>query len=450
MKICLVNPPVEDFYITGVRRQPLGLLYIAGALRSAGYDPLLLNFHSPKKSVLDLPGEFSYLRKYIDHPDPLLKFPFRNYQHFGLSWQEIGERIKRTNGHIFFITSLFTPYYEEAERTALLIRENHPDAFIVGGGYHPSLYAEHCLDTGLFDFVIEGEGETSSAALVQALENSSPLSDVPGLVYKSRGGVMRNGREKLCSIDDFSLPARDLLLRRDFKMFGKTGISMITSRGCPNRCSFCTGRIIWGNRYRTRSIDSVEEEIIRCMDEYGADIINFEDDNIFAARSRAEDILRRIISLKKKRGSCINLTAMNGISIEKIDGDIIALMAEAGFRDINLSLVSHSADVQRELGRPFDSKKIYEVALEARRRGMDVRTFFILGLPEQSRAEIEETIAFLKSMHVKIFPSVFYNVYAPGDQWKMQRSSAFYNQTEELPRDELISLFNGIFLDSQR
>ena len=75
---------------------------------------------------------------------------------------------------------------------------------------------------------------------------------------------------------------------------------------------------------------------------------------------------------------------------------------------------------------------------------MYVRSYFILELPGQTKEEIEDTINFLKGLDVKIFPSVYYDVNTPEDQWKMQRSSAFFNETEHLCRDDLFNLYNGI------
>ncbi|PKL17414.1 MAG: radical SAM protein, partial [Spirochaetae bacterium HGW-Spirochaetae-5] len=94
MKITLINPPIEDFYVTGIRRQPLGLLYIASALIKGGFKPVLLNCHSGKKSVMELPAEFSYLKPYINNSDPGIRFPYKNYTHYGMSWQEIERQIK--------------------------------------------------------------------------------------------------------------------------------------------------------------------------------------------------------------------------------------------------------------------------------------------------------------------------------------------------------------------
>jgi len=445
MNITLINPPIEDFYITGIRRQPLGLLYIASTLKAAGYNPVLLNCHSGKKSIMELPAEFSFLKPYIGNPNPELRFPFSNYNHYGMSWQEIERQIKNSLSGIYFISSLFTTYYRETERIIEIIRKHKKNAYIAVGGYHASLYPEYFLNDTSADFVICGEGEIASRELVYAIDNDTSLESVPGLVYRGKGVIKKNLSLSKPDVSLLPYPSRELLLERDFKVYKKKFISLIASRGCPNNCSFCTGKIIWGIGRRERAAEDVMEEISQCVLKYGAGIINFEDDNLFPTKKRAHDFLELLIRERERNSLFPEFTAMNGISLEKVDDEIIVLMKRAGFSELNISLVTHSKEIQKSEGRPFSSEKFRKTAESARREGMNVRGYFILGLPGQSFNEINETIAFLKNIDVKVFPSVYYNIYSPQNEWKMQRSSAFYNESEILCRDDLFRSFNRCF-----
>jgi radical SAM superfamily enzyme YgiQ (UPF0313 family) len=442
MKILLVNPPIEDFYITGIRRQPLGLLYIAASLRAARYSPEILNCHTGKKHELDMPVEFDYLRKYTDNSDPELRFPFKNYTHYGMSWHEIETRIKRTPADIYFVSSLFTTYYQETEKIVSLIRKNSSDAVIAVGGYHPSLYPEYYIKKGVADYVIKGEGEVAVVKLVQVLDSGGRPEDIPGIFSGRSNAEEKKLMAAVPDVNGLPFPLRELLMQRDFRAYRKTFISMISSRGCPNRCEFCTGRTIWGNSYRSRSADSVIDEILHCIYNYGADIINFEDDNLFPAKKRACELLTEIIKMKKNRKVNPEFTAMNGISLENIDEEIIPLMKDAGFNELNISLVTQSSEVQRLNRRPFNSLKFRSIAECANRAGLNVRGYFILGMPGQDIKEIENTISFMKSLSIQVFPSVFYNVFSQESEWKMQRSSAFFNETGDLTREDVIKFFN--------
>jgi len=441
MKACFINPPIQDFYYTSIRRQPLGLLYIMSSLESAGFEVSFINSHSLKKHAIPLPEEFSYLVKYMKSSDPALSFPFRHYSHFGLSFAEIGQRIKRSDADIFFIPSLFTPYYQETDRVIAMVREERPEAFIVVGGYHASLYPEYYL-RDCADFVIQGEGEEGAVALLRCLEADADLSQVQNLIRRDGRRIVRNERRVVADIDRLPHPARRFLAPRDFKAYRTRAASIITSRGCPNRCTFCTSRVIWGPERRERSVDSVLAEIRECVESLGVTMINFEDDNIFASESRAAALLEGLAAYQRQAGTRLDLTAMNGVSLEEIGEGIVKLMRRAGFRELNISLMSRSPELQEKHARPFDSAQFARIARAGQSLGMNVRAYFILGLPGQTRDEVRDTIEFLKRLGVSIFPSVYYNVNAPQSRWKMQRSSAFYNETAELSRDDLVRLFN--------
>lgn len=421
VNLCLINPPLEDFYSTSIRRQPLGLLYIAAYLKKYGYEIEFINCHSPKKQKIAWPKQFVYLKEFINPPNINIRFPFKNYYHFGLSYQEIERQIKNARAEIFFISAMFTTYYEEVEKIILLIRKNKPQARIILGGYHASLYRDYYLDKLQVE-VISGEGEYAAVKILT--------------------GEQYNSKYLIEDLDSLPLPAREILKPRDFKVYKQRATSLIMSRGCPNQCKFCSSRDFWGNTYRLRSAGSVIREIEECYEKYGITLFNFEDDNLFLNRVKAQEFLSEFIKYQKDNNLSFDLTAMNGVSIETVDEMIIKLMSEAGFREINLSLVSYSADLQNKLGRPFNSDKFTRIVLTAQKYKMNVRTYFILGLPAQSKTEIDLTINFLQDLKVKVFPSVFYNVYAPKEQWKMQRSSAFFNETEYLSREDLLYYFN--------
>ncbi|MCU0821813.1 MAG: B12-binding domain-containing radical SAM protein [Spirochaetes bacterium] len=415
-------------------------MYISSALKNAGHDVSFINCHTPAKQVLPMPPEFHYLIKFAGG-DKYHDFPFKNYCRFGMSSQEITRRLNETAADMYMISSLFTPYFQEAAGIISIIKNLNGDAVIAAGGYHAALYPEFFLNDCGINYVITGEGETSSVKLAEYISGKININDIPDLAYKEDSIIKRTGKISN-DINEIIFPDRGLLKKRDIMAYKKIFLSMITSRGCPNRCEFCTGRAIWGTRYRTRDNRSIIAEIEECAVKYGADIINFEDDNLFHSGEKAAGFLQDIINLKKIIKKDIEFTAMNGISLENLDGDILALMKQAGFRELNISLVTFSGELQKKIGRPFDSDKFRLAAKTAKELGMNVRSYFILGLPDQTRREIEDTIDFLKGLAVRVFPSVFYNVNSPQVEWKMQRSSAFFNETRHLSRDDLIRYFH--------
>jgi len=388
--------------------------------------------------------QFAYLKSYIDHQDPALRFPFGNYCHYGLSYEEIRRKIIASQADMFFISSLFTTYHEETERVIEIIKEKRPGAPIAAGGYHAALHPGHLLNECGADFVINGEGEAASAALADYVSGKLTLESVPNLAYIKDGSIVYNPASYAEDLDALPHPAREFLKERDFKAYRRRAVSLIASRGCPNRCAFCTSRGLWGNRYRGRGADGIIREIRETAQKYNADWFNFEDDNLFPDRVRAHQILQRLIEYRTHEHPEAQFTAMNGISLEGLDEETIPLMRDAGFHEINISLVTASGNLQTRLGRPFASEKFESIAETARGLGLAVRGYFILGLPEQTRGEISETIAFMESLGISIYPSVYYNVRSPRDEWKVQRSSAFYNETDGLTRNDLMEAFNRI------
>jgi len=177
-------------------------------------------------------------------------------------------------------------------------------------------------------------------------------------------------------------------------------------------------------------------------------MINFEDDNLFATPERAMALLRELIAFQESTGMRLDCAAMNGVSLERLDGDMLPLMVKAGFGELNISLMSRSAELQKKQRRPFDSDHFAGVARDARKVGMNVRAYFILGLPGQTKEEVRDTVAFLRGLDVKVFPSVYYNVRSPREEWMMQRSSAFFNETGDLSRDDLVMLFNECYMSA--
>jgi radical SAM superfamily enzyme YgiQ (UPF0313 family) len=426
MRVCLVNPPLEDFYATTIRRQPLGLLYIASVLKQAGHTVQLINGHSPKKHKLPWPKQFEYLKEYLVPQDNSVKFPFKDYYHFGLSYEEIARQIRESDAEYYFVSALFTTYYEETEKIISMVRQIKPQAKIAVGGYHAALYPDYFKNELGIDALIPGEAEL---AILKLLNNEQ-----------------YDNIELIKDLDTIPFPDRSLLKPRDLKVYKQQAVSLIMSRGCPNRCDFCSSRDFWENLYRLRSPVSVLAEIDECYKKYGVTLFNFEDDNLFLDLHRSQELLNSLCEYQEANRIKLDLTAMNGISIEKMDDDFLELMRKAGFKEINLSLVSYSKGLQNKLNRPFDSAQFSRIVKAAQKQKMNVRAYFILGHPEQTKQEIEETINYLKDLNVKAFPSVFYNVNSPKLEWKAQRSSGFFNETKYLSRRDLLYYFNQTLL----
>jgi len=446
MHLTLIQPPIEDFYSTPIRRQPLGLLQLAAVAMEENWEVQLINGHSPKKKIIPLPEQLHYLRPYMEEKNDLPPFPFKHFYHFGISFQEIERQIKNTNTDLFCVSSMFTPYHNEMEQILFFIREHHPHTPIVIGGGHATIHSNFYMKSGLTDYLILGEGELPFRALIQNLKRETKPGDIPGLLH--RDNLKEERRSPVKEIDQLPIPARHLLRERDFRIYKQKGTSLLYSRGCPNNCRFCTGRYIFPQPYRQRTTAHLINEINDCYQHFGLTFFNFEDDNLFAIQKQAVILLNSLISWQQENNISLDMAAMNGISIEKLTPELVDLMQKAGFKELNVSLVTAGSLLQEELGRPGDNNHFKNIVKRAYKLGMNVRAYFILGLPEQTEEEIMDTVNLLTQLKVKAIPSVYYDVLRPHkEDWMIQRSSAFANETEYLSRRKLISLFNQIVFD---
>jgi radical SAM superfamily enzyme YgiQ (UPF0313 family) len=443
VRVLLVQPPLEDFYTTPIRLYPLGLLYAAGVLEKAGVEAGILDCLSPlRKRQIPVPQSFSYLP-----PLDRVQHFFRGYYRFGLSDEEILRRAAAFAPDLIGISSQFTAYYESVERLARLFK-SHWRAPVFIGGHHATVFApEIRRRTPEIDFVLEGPAEKCLPGFLKS-QGMGPRA--PGLRRDDDG---RDGED----FPDWRRvgAAHHLLKGRDYRIGRRNAISLIASRGCPYGCEFCGVHRMFGRGIEYRDPRAVVGEMRRNFEAKGARIFNFEDDNLSFDRAWFLEFLAAVASDPKLRG--VELTAMNGLCHNTLDPGVLGAMKRAGFRELNVSLVTASPELQKSYRRPYEIDsfdKFSSLIMEARRLSFFVTAYVIIGLPGQTYAEAKATIDELLALDILVGPSVFYM--APGspmqerldiprsvkDDWNLYRSSAFAVETPDLSRARLLELFS--------
>ncbi len=456
MKILLIQPPVEDFYQTSLRTLPVGLLYLAAALRCASIDVEILDCQATvHKHVLELPPEFAYLKRYYQ-PGNLSPFKlFSHYQHYGLLWEEVRERIRQANADVIGIASLFTPFYREALHVAALAKAVDPARPVIMGGAHVNACPAQVLADPHVDFVVLGEGERTLPELVSALgdNRSAAISTICGVGYKLRDKlVVPEHGDLIEDIDTLPFPARDLIDPARYTLGGKRVTMLITSRGCPYHCTFCSIFLTAGRQFRTRSLSSIIAEMHLCRERFGTQVFDIEDDNFSFDQQRAAAILEAIRAEFGDAG--VELLAMNGMSAANISESLVETMQRTGFRALNLALVTSDKQRQRTTKRPGSTPHFDRVVQKGAEVGIAMVNYLILGLPDSSIAEMIESILHLMERPVLIGPSVFYAT--PGTEsyrqclerglltspeLAVQRSTCFPVETPHFARLDLVTLF---------
>lgn len=409
--VLLVQPPIRDFYLTAKRTIPYGLASIAAALTGCGFSVDILDaLASPKSRVVALPPEMADLEDFYGRPDVSPFALFHRFRHFGSSFDHIGRRAQASGAWLVGISSLFTPYAGEALAAAAAIKARHPGGTIVMGGHHPTAMPEHVLASPVVDYVLRGEGEASLPLLAEALRDRRPLADIPGIAFRREDGGLHVNPPATASADRLPLPALDRIDRRRYRRHGRPSAVVVASRGCPLRCSYCSvGQAAW-LPYRRRPVGEVLAEIETAVAGHGAGFIDFEDENLSLDRSWFLDLLRGI---RQRFGEgAPELRAMNGLFPPSLDETVVAAMAAAGFKALNLSLGSTHAEQLRRFHRA-DVRAAFDRALDlAERHAMTAVGYIIVGAPYQAPEESVDDLLFLAHRRVLAGVSVFYP--APG------------------------------------
>ena len=454
MKILLIQPPVQDFYQTSIRRQPIGLAYLAASLKIKGHEVEILDCQTEKKEAIPIPSKLSYLKDFYPFSD---RSPFKlytGYYHFGMEWMEIRQRIKNSKADVFGISSSFTPYHGEALKIAQIIKNWDGRKIVAMGGAHVSCDPEVVLKSPFVDFVVLGEGEIRFPSLLEKIGKGrlKNVEQIDGIGYRRDGEIRINPIQNFIQdLDSLPHPARELLDPDRYRIGKKRSTMMITSRGCPHGCAYCSAHLVMGPFFRPRTPEAVLKEMMECQKEYGIEIFDIEDDNFTFDQGRAKKLMSLMIEKFGEGG--IKLSAMNGVSFASLDEELLRLMKRAGFDTVNLSFVSVDPSTKERMRRPKPTAEFDKILEKAEQAGLSVIAYAILGMPGQRIEEMVNTLIDLMGRRVLIGPSVYYPT--PGtplfeqceregilpphpSQW---RSSAFPIETEEFNRLDMLTLF---------
>lgn len=424
MKVLLVQPPIEDFYTTPIRNYPLGLLFIASNIVDI-CDVEIVDLRQKKKKVITSP--FYHLSEiYNDRESPFSLFS--RYYHFGLCWEEIEKIISEKKPQIIGISANFSTYFDESLKVAKIAKETDSSIITVLGGNYPTLFPDEVLSKDFVDFVIRGEGETTFRMLIEKLKKGNVVHDIPGLCYRSKSGVIV---KEIFTDNNTKLNLERSLLKKENYRYGKGYVApVLTSRGCPYNCSFCGKPPV---KFRFYNVDDVKKDIEKLLN-LGFDTIDFEDDYFDITSPRIQNILTWLV------GKDLKLTAMNGM-VPKIDYESKKLIKEAGFQRINISLVDYDEEIRKfiERGHFNELDNVIDTFIDSE---VPIEVHFIIGMPEQSKEKLVDTIIYLAEKKVLLGPSVYY--LSPGSKifenyikemgmidFKNARSSALFQVNKE-------------------
>lgn len=369
MKFLLIqagDPKRVQNLLTLPTTPPLGLLYLGAILEQNGHEVEILDYHMENLSK-------DYLKKTL------------------LASDAVG-------------MTIYTYDRKPAQDISKILKELSPDIPFLIGGPHCIFHQKKSLsDFPDADISVTGEGECVILDLVKYLEGKKELSDIHGVYYRDNGSI-KSGKsiQVIDNLDGVPFPARHLVEKYNYGVlpFGfhmKKMTAMITSRGCPFNCRFCSryGNIIEGFKFRQRSAENVLQEFAEIGEKYRS--IHIVDENFLVDAKRAHIIFDRLIQM----GLDIEI-AIHGARVDTADRDLYQKMKKAGVKYLYFGLESGNQDVLDFYNKKTTLSQIKKAINLSREMNFITIGNFILGAPIETKEHIENTIKFALSLPIDI------------------------------------------------
>jgi len=395
MKILLIHPYVTTESLHEchnlVLTEPLGLACLASCLQD--YDVEILDLFALGFTKVQKIGHF--YRK-------------------GLSdYNRIVRLIDDFNPKIIGITCNFTSFAPDAYEIAKLVKDNFKDRLVILGGAHVTIDAENILENNpAADIIVRGEGEVTLKKLVEAIENGEDLGLVDGISYRKKDGRVKSNpsRKLIENLDSLPFPDRKKLSMEFYLKVNSLAMpfakrepvaSILTSRGCPYECIFCSTKVMWERKWRPKSAEKLIEEIEMLMKIYGAREIAIMDDQFMLDRNRVNSICDLII----EKSLNITLTIPPGTSVWLADERLLKKMKKAGFYRLCFPIETGNQETLKFIRKPVNLTKAKKTVELANQIGIWTQGNFIIGFPYETRDEIQDTInyAFQSGLDYVIF-----------------------------------------------
>ncbi|MCD4830517.1 MAG: B12-binding domain-containing radical SAM protein [Anaerohalosphaeraceae bacterium] len=361
MRVLLVKPPSNTHFVM----PPIGLGYIA-----------------------------SYLKKKVED----IEVHFLDCLRDGINHQKFADHIRELKPDVVGITA-FSVEVDSAIRCCQVAKSVASKIVTVIGGPHATFMPEEILSNEQVDFIFRNEAEIAFAEFIEELKDSRRFERVSNIGYKVDGRIQLNPVQLPQELDDLPFPDYEFmgLYPKTYKMKHYPSAPILTSRGCPFPCTYCSGGKLSGKKVRSRSPQNIINEIKLLKKNNNIKEFEIWDDNFTLNRKRTDDFCDFL--LKEK----INLPwwCPNGLRVETLDEPLIKKMKEAGLYAIAIGVESGSEKIQKDMKKNLDFEKVREVVTLGNKYRIRMEGFFILGYPTETREDILKTIKMSKGLPLK-------------------------------------------------
>lgn len=308
------------------------------------------------------------------------------------------ERAQTTGAKLLAVTAMAGPQLRQAYEVCQQVRAALPKLVIVWGGYFATHHGQVCLESGLIDYVIEGQGEAPFRKLVDTLHHGGSLADVPSLVWNDSGHIRVNPRAPMVPLDNLPLYPYHRVNMADYRGKSYLGNAVLchhTSFGCPFACSFCAVVKLVNQRWLPESPARVEKVTRMMVEQYGADGMEYHDMDFFVSESRVAEIAERITPLGINwwgLGRVDTLSDYSDATWQKVK--------QSGCKMIFMGAESGSLETLKIMNKGGSSnpEKTLAIAAYMKRLGIVPEFSFVMGNPPDPMADIETTIKFIRKL----------------------------------------------------
>ena len=396
MKVMFISPPYPKDRIfrksmknLGAILPPLGVAYIAAMLEKDDHEV----------KIIDGPAWATV---------------------FGYDFSDLKNDIKNFNPDVVGV-SASTSQIEHAKKTIALVKSINKDCVVILGGTLISADPKALLGFPDVDFGVYGEADLTFSEILKVVEKKQPVEGMEGVIWRDNGDVKFLKPKVIIDLDQVPMPARHLLKMEiyrpspaNFRRIPATTI--MTSRGCPYQCIFCS-RPTEGTAFRAHSAERVVDEIEHLVKTYGIRDIQIFDDTFSLIPSRVEKICKGIIERKLDVWwNCMT-------RVDKINPELLALMKKAGCYEIGFGIESGSDRILQFIKKATTTDLVRKGVKMTQEAGIDVRGFFMIGFPTETKEEILQTIEFAKELDVDVAQFMVSTPFPGTEMWEIAKSN---------------------------
>jgi radical SAM superfamily enzyme YgiQ (UPF0313 family) len=371
----LIQPWIHDFSAYDLWIQPLGLLYLAGVLQDHHIDVDYVDCLN-NRSDLRPDGCAKFVKTDLPVPKVLHGIK-RRYGRFGITPEEFRTKLSAiARPDIILVTSGMTYWYPGVQESIRETKNIFPDVPLILGGIYATLMPEHARLHSGADQVISGQFENGIIKLITGSQGTTYFKN------------------------EFPHPAWHLTEQNKYRV-------IMTSRGCPYRCTFCASDILNADIFARRKPEDVIREIEIYYRKNVNNIVFYDDALLIGHKHHLQPILRGLIDRQIK----VSFHTPNGLNAREIDEQLADLMYESSFRTIRLSLESVNPEIQKLQGNNKVNNALFTHAIKnlyaAGYKPGDIECYLILGLPNQTPTDVRDSLSFVSDLGVIARLAVF-------------------------------------------